>query len=44
MAVAILLVAVLIAALIGIVFKIKSTSLPDATEEVCSRQTKYLNV
>ncbi|KAL4527343.1 hypothetical protein Ndes2526B_g08958 [Nannochloris sp. 'desiccata'] len=33
MAVAILLVAVLIAALIGIVFKIKSTSLPDATEE-----------
>jgi hypothetical protein len=40
MVVAILLVAILIAALIGIVFKIKSASLPDAAEEVCSRQKR----
>jgi hypothetical protein len=35
MAVAFLLIAVIIAVLVGIVFKIKSSGLPDAAEEVC---------
>jgi hypothetical protein len=35
MAVAFLLLAVLIAALVAIVFKIKSSGSPDAAEEVC---------